>query len=150
VASSAVPTVVPDKYHVPQWLGGRAQRRFHVMVKPAGAACNLDCTYCFYLSKRELDGGLGSGRMSDDVLERFVRDYIGSVTGDEVVFSWQGGEPTLMGLDFFRRAVALQQQYARPAHRERPADQRHAARRGVGSVSQGAPLPGRTVDRRAA
>ena len=117
VTSPANPTVVPDKYHVPQRLGDRGRRRFHVMVKPAGAACNLDCAYCFYLSKQELDGGIGSGRMSDEVLERFVRDYIGAVTGDEVVFSWQGGEPTLMGLDFFRKAVALQQQYARPGLR---------------------------------
>jgi uncharacterized protein len=55
--------------------------------------------------------------MSDAVLERFVRDYIGSVTGEEVVFSWQGGEPTLMGLDFFRKAMALQKKYARPGQR---------------------------------
>jgi uncharacterized protein len=117
VTSSADPTIVPDKYHVPQWLGDRGRRRFHVMVKPVGAACNLDCTYCFYLSKQELDGGIGRGRMSDEVLERFVRGYIGAVTGDEVVFSWQGGEPTLMGLDFFRKAMALQKQYAKPGQR---------------------------------
>lgn len=110
-------TIAPDKYHAPQWLGDRAPRRFHVMIKPVGAACNLDCTYCFYLSKRELDGGIGHGRMSDEVLERFVRDYITSVTGDEVIFSWQGGEPTLMGLDFFRKAMALQRQYAKPGQR---------------------------------
>ncbi len=97
-----------DKYHVPRVLGARATRRFHVMVKPAGSACNLDCTYCFYLSKRELPGGPGAGHMSDEVLERFVRGYIESVTGDEVVFSWQGGEPTLLGLGFFEKVVALQ------------------------------------------
>jgi uncharacterized protein len=106
-----------DKYAVPQWLGDRATRRFHVMVKPAGSACNLDCTYCFYLSKEKLGGGIGLGHMRDDVLERFVRDYIESVTGDEVVFSWQGGEPTLLGVEFYRKAVALQRKYAKPGQR---------------------------------
>jgi uncharacterized protein len=106
-----------DKYHAPQWLGTRAPRRFHVMAKPAGSACNLDCTYCFYLSKQTLAGGPGGGRMHDDVLERFVRDYIAGNTSDEVVFSWQGGEPTLMGLDFFRKVVALQRKYAKPGQR---------------------------------
>ncbi len=106
-----------DKYHAPQWMGARAQRRFHVMAKPAGSACNLDCTYCFYLSKQTLPDGPGGGHMHDDVLERFVRDYIASVTGDEVVFSWQGGEPTLMGLDFFRKVVALQRKHAKSGQR---------------------------------
>lgn len=106
-----------DKYHAPQAFGGRGPRRFHVMAKPAGAACNLDCTYCFYLSKQTLPGGPGPGHMSDEVLECFVRDYIASVTGEEVVFSWQGGEPTLMGLDFFRKVVALQRKYRKPSQR---------------------------------
>ena len=109
--------VAVDKYHAPQLVGSRAVRRFHVMAKPVGAACNLRCSYCFYLSKQELDGGLGRGRMSDEVLERFIRDYIDSVTGEEVVFSWQGGEPTLTGLDFYRKAVALQKKYAKPGQR---------------------------------
>jgi len=106
-----------DKYHAPQWLGDRAQRRFHVMVKPAGSACNLDCTYCFYLSKQDLPGGPGGGHMHDDVLERFVRDYIQSVTAEEVIFSWQGGEPTLLGVGYFEKAVALQKKHARPGQR---------------------------------
>jgi uncharacterized protein len=106
-----------DKYHAPQWLGTRASRRFHVMAKPAGSACNLDCTYCFYLGKQKLAGGPGGGHMHDDVLERFVQDYIRSVTADEVVFSWQGGEPTLLGLDFFRKVVALQRKHARAGQR---------------------------------
>ena len=106
-----------DKYHAPQWLGDRASRRFHVMAKPAGSACNLDCSYCFYLSKQSLPGGPGGGHMSDEVLERFIRDYIASVTADEVVFSWQGGEPTLMGLGFFEKVVALQARHARPGQR---------------------------------
>lgn len=92
-------------------------RRFHVMTKPAGSACNLDCTYCYYLGKRTLPGGPGTGRMSDEVLERFVADYVASVDGDEVVFSWQGGEPTLLGLDFFRRVVEIQKKHARPGRK---------------------------------
>ena len=106
-----------DKYHAPQWLGDRATRRFHVMAKPAGSACNLDCTYCFYLSKQTLPGGPGGGHMDDEVLERFVRDYIASVTADEIVFSWQGGEPTLLGLEFFTKIVALQRKYAKTGQR---------------------------------
>ena len=106
-----------DKYSAPQLLGARATRRFHVMAKPAGSACNLDCKYCFYLSKRELPGGPGSGHMADELLERFVKDYIDSVTGDEVVFSWQGGEPTLLGLGFFEKVIALQRKHAKPGQR---------------------------------
>ena len=106
-----------DKYHVPQWLGPKARRRFHVMAKPAGSACNLDCRYCFYLSKQSLPGGPGPGHMDDECLELLVRQYIDGVTANEVVFSWQGGEPTLRGLDFFRKAVALQQKYAKPGQR---------------------------------
>ncbi len=87
------------------------------MAKPAGSACNLDCTYCFYLSKRELPGGPGAGHMSDEVLERFVKDYIDSVTSDEVVFSWQGGEPTLLGLGFFEKVIALQKKHAKAGQR---------------------------------
>jgi uncharacterized protein len=111
------PTAPIDKYHAPQWLGAQAVRRFHVMAKPAGSACNLGCTYCFYLSKQALPDGPGSGRMDDAVLEHFVRDYIQSVTGDEVVFSWQGGEPTLRGLEFFRKVVALQRKHAKAGQR---------------------------------
>jgi uncharacterized protein len=112
-----MPVAPPDKYHVPQWLGERAERRFHAMAKPAGATCNLDCTYCFYLSKHDLPGGPGRGVMSDEVLERYIRDYIASVTADEVVFTWQGGEPTLRGLGFFEKAVALQRKHAKPGQR---------------------------------
>lgn len=104
----------PDKYHVPQWLGPKAPRRFHVMAKPAGSTCNLECAYCFYLGKQHLAGGPGTGRMSDAVLERFVSDYIASVTSGDVVFSWQGGEPTLLGLGFFEKVVHLQQKHAKP------------------------------------
>jgi uncharacterized protein len=87
------------------------------MAKPAGSACNLDCGYCFYLSKQHLSGGPGGGHMHDDVLEQFVRNYIQSVTADEVVFSWQGGEPTLLGIGFFEKVVALQKKHAKPGQR---------------------------------
>jgi uncharacterized protein len=113
----AVPPGAPDKYDAPSLAAAQGSRRFHVMAKPAGSTCNLDCDYCFYLSKETLPGGPGTGRMSDEVLEQFIQQYIAGVTGDDVVFSWQGGEPTLMGLDFFRKVVALEKKYAKPGQR---------------------------------
>jgi len=89
---------------------------FHIMLKPRGAICNLNCAYCYFLSKEQLYPD-SDFRMSDDLLEVYTRQYIEAQRVPEVVFGWQGGEPTLMGLDFFRRAVALQQQYARPGMR---------------------------------
>jgi uncharacterized protein len=83
---------------------------FHVMVKPRGAICNLACEYCFFLAKENLFPN-SSFRMSDEILEAYTRQYIESQRGPEVTFAWQGGEPTLMGVDFFRKAVALQQRY---------------------------------------
>jgi uncharacterized protein len=87
----------------------------HVMVKPAGALCNLDCTYCYYLSKQELLGKPQNWRISDEVLETFIRQYFEGQNYKEVVFSWQGGEPTLLGLDFFRKVVELEKRYC-PSH----------------------------------
>ena len=85
---------------------------FHVMLKPAGAACNLACQYCYYLDKAALYPEIRLPRMSDNDLERFVINLIASQPeGVEVVFSWQGGEPTLLGIDFYRRAVELQRQH---------------------------------------
>ena len=106
-----------DKYSAPQKLHATSGGRFHAMAKPTGSTCNLDCKYCFYLSKETLPNGPGTGQMSDETLELFVRQYIEATTGPQVVFSWQGGEPTLRGLDFFRRAVTLQKKYARPNQR---------------------------------
>jgi len=83
-------------------------RPFHLMAKPAGPACNLACSYCFYLSR--WDGAAVRG-MDDPTLERFVSAYIAAQPGPEVTFAWQGGEPTLLGLAFFRRAVELQKRY---------------------------------------
>lgn len=107
----------PDKYDAPAMMADGTPCRFHVMAKPAGSACNLDCAYCFYLSKARLPGGPGPGRMSDETLEAFIRQYIDGVTSGDVVFSWQGGEPALLGLDFYRKAVALEKKYARPGQR---------------------------------
>jgi uncharacterized protein len=106
-----------DQYDAPSLVAGQSQQRFHVMAKPAGSTCNLDCTYCFYLSKETLPGGPGPGRMSDETLEQFIQQYIEGVTGPQVVFSWQGGEPTLRGLEFFRKVVALEKKYAKPFQR---------------------------------
>lgn len=85
---------------------------FHIMAKPIGALCNLDCQYCFYLEKEHLYSENENFKMSDEVLERFIRDYIANQDVPEVTFGWQGGEPTLMGVEFFKKAVALQKQYA--------------------------------------
>jgi len=87
--------------------------RYHVMCKPIASACNLACTYCYYLSKKELLRQEGGARISDRVLEEYVRQNIqGQTNAPEVVFSWQGGEPTLLGLDFFRKVVGLERRYA--------------------------------------
>lgn len=88
-----------------------ARQPFHGMTKPIGSVCNLDCTYCFYLEKARLYEGQGGRRMSREVLVAYVRDYIASQPGREVNFAWQGGEPTLAGLDFFREAVELQKRF---------------------------------------
>ena len=89
---------------------------FHVMTKPRGALCNLECRYCFYRSREGLYPG-SDFRMSKKLLESYIRQHIEAHRAPEIIFSWQGGEPTLMGLDFFRRAVSLQQKYSRPGTR---------------------------------
>lgn len=86
---------------------------FHVMLKPRGAICNLDCQYCYFLSKEMMYPG-SRFRMADDLLERYTQQYIAAQRVPEVTFAWQGGEPTLMGLDFFKRAVEVQQKYRKP------------------------------------
>jgi uncharacterized protein len=86
------------------------------MLKPRGPVCNLGCAYCYYLSKDGLYPG-SDFCMSDEVLESFTRQYIAAQRVPEVTFGWQGGEPLLMGLDFFRRAVALQDKHRKPGMR---------------------------------
>jgi uncharacterized protein len=89
------------------------QAACHVMAKPSGSVCNIDCKYCFYLEKEKLyPDARNNWRMSDAVLEQYVIQYIAAQDVPAVNFAWQGGEPTLMGVDFFRRAVELQQLHA--------------------------------------
>ncbi|OED44953.1 anaerobic sulfatase maturase [Endozoicomonas sp. (ex Bugula neritina AB1)] len=101
-----LPTARKDLSDKPSWM-----RRFHVMAKPIGSACNLDCTYCFYLHKEELLGQKRGQRMDDRTLDLFIDQYISGHDSDEIVFSWQGGEPTLLGLDYFRKIVKIQKKY---------------------------------------
>ncbi len=89
----------------------RASSPFHLMIKPVGADCNLACEYCYYRGKRSLYPG-SDFRMADEVLEQATRAYLRANPAPEVVFGWQGGEPLLAGLDFYRRAVALQAECA--------------------------------------
>jgi uncharacterized protein len=84
----------------------------HVMAKPTGPLCNLNCEYCFYLEKQALFSAKEKFRMSDDVLRAFIMNYIGSQPTPVVEFVWQGGEPTLLGIDFFKKVVELQKQFA--------------------------------------
>ncbi len=93
---------------------GKPLRRMHVMVKPTGSLCNLDCSYCYYLSKRELLGEPAQWKIADEVLETFIRQYFEAQNCKEVVFSWQGGEPTMLGIDFFRKVVELEKKYCPP------------------------------------
>lgn len=86
---------------------------FHVMTKPRGAICNLDCQYCYFLSKERLFPD-SSFRMSESLLEEYTRQYIEAQSVDHVTFAWQGGEPTLMGLEFFAQAVSYQEKYRKP------------------------------------
>ena len=84
-------------------------RHFYVMAKPVGSSCNLRCRYCYYLDK-------GQGRMSDDMLHEFIRQNIEAQTAAEVLFTWHGGEPLLMPIAFYERALQLQRHYARGRH----------------------------------
>jgi len=86
---------------------------FHLLAKPTGSICNLDCAYCFFLDKEQFYPD-SQFRMSEDLLETYLRQLIESHQTDQVTIAWQGGEPTLMGLDFYRKAVTLAEQYRRP------------------------------------
>jgi uncharacterized protein len=103
----------PRALKPPRWRG-KPVRRMHVMVKPTGPRCNLQCTYCYYLSKQVLLNTDTHWRITDEILETFIRQYFEGQNYKEVVFSWQGGEPTLLGLDFFRRVVELEKRFCPP------------------------------------
>ncbi|MGB8353646.1 MAG: anaerobic sulfatase maturase [Chthoniobacteraceae bacterium] len=89
-----------------------AVNAFHVMAKPIGPLCNLDCKYCFYLEKEKLFPTNENFKMTDEVLETYIRQYISQQSTPEISFAWQGGEPTLLGVDYFRKIVAFQKKHA--------------------------------------
>lgn len=91
--------------------------QYHLLAKPAGAACNLSCKYCFFLSKEHLYGERESPLMTLDMLETYLRQLFESSAGPDVQVAWQGGEPMLRGLDFFRRSVELASRFRRPHQR---------------------------------
>lgn len=90
---------------------------YHLLVKPAGAACNLGCKYCFFLSKENLYAERESPLMEEAVLETYLRQLMESSPGPQVDVAWQGGEPMLRGLDFYRRSVELAEKYRKPHQR---------------------------------
>lgn len=85
---------------------------FNVMLKPIGPLCNLDCTYCYYLEKKYLFKKKTHFRLEDDLLEIFIKQYIEAHQVPVVNFVWQGGEPSMLGVEFFRKALAIQKKYA--------------------------------------
>jgi uncharacterized protein len=95
----------------------KASREFQVFAKPTGSLCNLDCHYCYYLKKERLYPPGEAFRMPDDLLEEYIVQYIDASAGPQINFSWHGGEPLLLGLDYFQKIVALQR-------RHQPRDQR--------------------------
>src|SRR5271167_539962 len=109
-------SVSADKTEI-QGTVTRVPPAFHLLAKPTGAQCNLDCDYCFFLSKEMLYPN-SRFRMSDEQLEDYLRQLIAAhAQAGEVTIAWQGGEPTLMGLDFFRRSVELTKKYLEPGQR---------------------------------
>jgi uncharacterized protein len=86
-------------------MAARSRRSFQVFVKPAGGACNLACRYCYYLDKGPAASGAAPSRLPDDLLERYIAQHIAASPDDVVRFSWHGGEPTVLGLDYFRRVI---------------------------------------------
>jgi uncharacterized protein len=109
------PFIIPNPNPMPDHASistPTAHRPFHVMSKPIGPICNLDCKYCFYLEKEKLYAGERKWAMSDEVLESYIAQYIRAQPGEHVSFAWQGGEPTLLGVDYFRKIIELQRKYA--------------------------------------
>ncbi len=107
---------MPKSPPLPPTFPHGAPPAFHLLAKPAGAICNLACEYCFFLSKEMLYPG-SRFRMADDLLEIYIRQLIESHRSPEVTIAWQGGEPTLMGLDFFERSVEYAERYRRTGQR---------------------------------
>ena len=88
------------------------EREFQIFVKPGGAVCNLACRYCYYLEKQGLYPDARGLRMADDLLETYIVQHIELAHGNVIRFSWHGGEPTILGVDYFRRIVELQRKHA--------------------------------------
>jgi len=95
----------------------KASRTFQIFAKPVGAVCNLDCKYCYYLKKEYLYPEGSSFRMPDDILEEYIVQHINASPDQVIRFSWHGGEPTVLGLDYFQRIVALQRKHQPPGRR---------------------------------
>ena len=95
----------------------KASREFQVFVKPIGSLCNLDCYYCYYLKKEKLYPKGESFRMPDDILEEYIVQHINASPEPVIRFSWHGGEPTVLGLDYFRKIVVLQRKHQPPNQR---------------------------------
>lgn len=104
---------VLDGHAIQECLPLGEQHAFHIMAKPTGPACNLDCAYCYYLPKAALYAG-SSFRMSDATAEAYLRQLLESARHETVTVAWQGGEPTLAGLDFYRRSIDLVELYRQP------------------------------------
>ncbi len=92
----------------------KASHDFQIFVKPTGSICNLGCDYCYYLNKKDLYPESTSFRMPDDILEAYIVEHIRTAPHSPIRFSWHGGEPTLLGVDYFRKIVALQRKYCPP------------------------------------
>ena len=95
----------------------RASREFQVFTKPIGSICNLDCQYCYYLKKEQLYPEGEPFRMPHDILEEYIVQHIDASPETAIRFSWHGGEPTVLGLDYFRKIVALQRKHQPPDRR---------------------------------
>ena len=104
---------VAEKEHS---MGRSLPRAFHVMAKPSGSACNLRCEYCFFLKKEKLYPN-SNFRMSDEVHEAYIKQLLSAHQVPQITVAWQGGEPTLMGLDFFRRSLELQKKHKKTGTR---------------------------------
>jgi uncharacterized protein len=100
---------------------------FHVLAKPTGAICNLDCKYCFFLSKEMLYPG-SRFRMADELLETYIKQLLDAHQTPEVTVAWQGGEPMLMGLDFFKRSIDYAEKHKKPGQRVAYTDQTNGTR----------------------
>jgi uncharacterized protein len=109
---NSAPTTEQSRSTLPQ----NAPPAFHILAKPTGAICNLDCKYCFFLSKEMLYPN-SRFRMADELLATYIKQLLESHRTPEVAIAWQGGEPTLMGLDFFKRSVAYAEKFKRPGQR---------------------------------